>query len=65
MGRRKRPFVQGVTITGLADKGRGVGRDEAGRVYFIKETAPGDVVNVQVLRKKKWRKLKYAASVVS
>lgn len=53
MGRRKRPFVQGVTITGLADKGRGVGRDEAGRVYFIKETAPGDVVNVQVLRKKK------------
>ena len=36
-----------------ADKGRGVGRDEAGRVYFIKETAPGDVVNVQVLRKKK------------
>ncbi len=53
MGRRKRPLVQGVRITGLADKGRGVGRDEAGRVYFIKETAPGDVVNVQVLRKKK------------
>jgi len=46
-------MVNGVTITGLADKGRGVGRDEAGRVYFIKETAPGDVVNVQVLRKKK------------
>lgn len=46
-------MVQHVTITGLADKGRGVGRDETGRVYFIKETAPGDVVNVQVLRKKK------------
>ena len=35
-------------------RARGVGRDEAGRVYFIKETAPGDVVNVQVLRKKSY-----------
>lgn len=53
MGRRKQPRVDGVTITGLADKGRGVGRDAEGRVFFVPETAPGDVVNVQALRKKK------------
>lgn len=51
--RRKRPLIESVTITGIADKGRGVGRDEEGRVLFVEEVAPGDIVNVQTTRKKK------------
>lgn len=40
-------------ITGVADKGKGVGRDEAGRVVFVERVAPGDVVDVRVVKKKK------------
>ncbi len=55
MGRRKKrkPLISHVTITGIADKGRGVGRDEEGRVLFVDEVVPGDIVNVQTTRKKK------------
>ena len=54
MGRRrnKRFVVEKVEITGLADKGRGVGRDAEGRVIFVEKVAPGDVVDVFVFRKK-------------
>lgn len=52
MGRRKKT-LKNVTITGIADKGKGVGRTEDGRVVFVEEVAPGDVVDVLVLRKKK------------
>lgn len=45
--------MEEVHITGLAEKGRGVGRDAAGRVFFVKDTAPGDIVDVQVFRNKK------------
>ena len=54
MGRRRRKkiTIERVKITGIADKGRGVGRDEEGRVLFVEQVAPGDVVDVLVLRKK-------------
>jgi len=52
MGRRKKT-LKNVTITGIADKGKGVGRTEDGRVVFVEEVAPGDLVDVLVLRKKK------------
>ena len=52
MGRRKKKVISKVTITGIADKGRGVGRDAEGRVLFVEKVAPGDVVDVLVLRKK-------------
>jgi len=52
MGRRKKT-LRNVTITGIADKGKGVGKTEDGRVVFVEEVAPGDVVDVLVLRKKK------------
>ena len=53
MARRQRPLVRDIRITGMAEKGRGVGRDEAGKVYFIPGTAPGDVVDAQVIRSRK------------
>jgi 23S rRNA (uracil1939-C5)-methyltransferase len=45
-------IVEQILITGLADKGRGVGRTAEGQVVFIEGTAPGDVVDAQVRKKK-------------
>lgn len=55
MGRRKRKpkFVENVRLSGIADKGRAVGRDEKGQVYFVEGGVPGDLVTVQVMKKKK------------
>jgi 23S rRNA (uracil1939-C5)-methyltransferase len=49
---RKKKVYPDVTITGIADKGQAVGRDEEGVVYFVQGAVPGDVVDVLVLRKK-------------
>ncbi|MEL7020632.1 MAG: 23S rRNA (uracil(1939)-C(5))-methyltransferase RlmD, partial [Bacteroidota bacterium] len=55
MGRRKnrKKLFEKVEITGIADRGRSVGRNAEGEVIFVNEVAPGDVVDVLVLRKKK------------
>lgn len=54
MGRRRKPFlIEKVEMTGIADKGKSVGRDEEGRVVFVEDVVPGDVVDVLVTRKKK------------
>jgi len=53
MARRKHPLGEEILITGLAEKGRGVGRDAGGKVYFIRDVAPGDVVDAQVFRQRK------------
>lgn len=54
MGRRKKPKVYtDVRFTGIADKGRAVGRDAEGKVIFADGVAPGDVADVLVKRKKK------------
>lgn len=52
--RRKKPrqVLQNVTITGIAEKGRGVGRTVDGKVVFVESVAPGDVVDVVVTKKK-------------
>ena len=52
MARRKKQ-VENVHITGIADKGKAVGRDQEGIVYFVDGAVPGDIVDVLVLRKKK------------
>jgi 23S rRNA (uracil1939-C5)-methyltransferase len=49
---RKPLIVEKVFIKGLADKGRGVGRTDAGQVIFVDMTTPGDLVDVHVLKKK-------------
>ena len=51
--RRKKKVYPGITITGIADKGKSVGRDAEGKVFFVDGPVPGDVVDVLVLRKKK------------
>ncbi|TAK43323.1 MAG: 23S rRNA (uracil(1939)-C(5))-methyltransferase RlmD [Saprospiraceae bacterium] len=55
MGKRQRKpiIVQEIEITGMADKGRGVGRDAAGCVIFVEHVAPGDVVDAHIVKKKK------------
>ena len=55
MGRRRnrRKIVEGITLSGIADKGRAVGRDEKGQVYFLEGGVPGDKVDAVILRKKK------------
>ena len=50
---RKKKVLPRVEITGIADKGKSVGRDGEGQVVFVEGVAPGDVVDVLVLRKKK------------
>ncbi len=40
-------------ITGIADKGKAVGRTDDGEVVFVDDAVPGDVVDVLVLRKRK------------
>ncbi len=49
---RKRKILENIAITGIADKGKGVGRTADGQVIFVEEVAPGDVVDVMVMRKK-------------
>jgi len=52
MGRRKKLLTE-VLITGIADKGKSVGRTAEGQVVFVENVAPGDVVDILVLRKRK------------
>ncbi len=54
MGRKRKPrkTLENVTITGVADKGRSVGRDAEGKVVFVENTVPGDVVDVKLSRQK-------------
>ena len=54
MGRRKKPrIVEGIAISGIADKGMSVGRDEEGQVYFLQGGIPGDEITAVITRKKK------------
>lgn len=55
MGRRKKvkPFYENLEITGVAEKGKGLGRTEDGKVVFVKKVAIGDVVSAQVTKKRR------------
>ncbi len=53
MGRRRKKIVENIKISGIADKGKSVGRDANGKVYFVTGAIPGQIVDVLVLRKKK------------
>ncbi|MDH3648585.1 MAG: 23S rRNA (uracil(1939)-C(5))-methyltransferase RlmD [Saprospiraceae bacterium] len=49
----KQRIAEKVEVTGIADKGKAVGRDAAGEVVFMTDAIPGDIVDVQLLRRKK------------
>lgn len=51
--KKKKVIIPKLEITGIADRGKSVGRDSEGRVVFVNEVAPGDVVDVLILKKKK------------
>jgi len=55
MGRRnkKEVIVEGVTFSGIADRGKAVGRDTEGKVYFATGAVPGDVATILRLKKRK------------
>ena len=53
MRKRTKTVVQKVEITGIADKGRAVGRADSGQVIFVENVVPGDVVDVLVLKDRK------------
>ena len=54
MGRRRKPkFYESLEVVDIADKGKGVAKDPEGRVIFLEDVVPGDVVDVIVYKKKK------------
>jgi len=52
MGRRKKKILESVKITGIADRGKAVGRDADGHVVFMQGAVPGDEVKVLVTKKR-------------
>lgn len=50
--KKKRVVVEKVEITGIADKGKSIGRTADGMVVFVDGVAPGDIVDVEVHKKK-------------
>ncbi|SHF60500.1 23S rRNA m(5)U-1939 methyltransferase [Salegentibacter echinorum] len=54
MGRRnKKKIFEAVEITGAGGKGKGIGKSPDGRVIFIDNVVPGDVADIQTLKKRK------------
>jgi 23S rRNA (uracil1939-C5)-methyltransferase len=53
LAKRKNKIITDLLMTGIADKGKAVGRTEDGQVVFADGAVPGDIVDVMVLRKKK------------
>ena len=49
---KKRPVLEAIALTGIADKGKCIGRTAEGAVVFVEDAVPGDVVDVQVTKKK-------------
>lgn len=53
MGRRKPKTVENVTIIDVADRGKAIGKDEAGEVYIVDKSVPGDIVDIVFTKKRK------------
>lgn len=54
MGRKRKPkLAEKVLVTGIADRGKSVARDSDGKVIFLEEVVPGDIVDALLWKKKK------------
>ena len=53
MGRKKNIVLEHISITSTAAKGKALAKHEDGRVIFIKEGVPGDLVDLRVIKKRK------------
>ena len=54
MGRKKiKPFFEGLEVIDAGSKGKAVAKAPDGRIVFIPNAVPGDVVSVQTTRKRK------------
>lgn len=51
MSRRKKPLIKALEVTSIGAEGKAIARHE-GKVIFLQEAVPGDVVDVQITRKK-------------
>ena len=50
---RKPRFVTDLEIVDVAEKGKGVGKRPDGRVVFVKNVVPGDIVDVRIQKSQK------------
>ena len=50
---KPQPPIEKLTIDGIAQKGKGVGRTQDGQVVFVKGAIPGDIVSVAVQKKRR------------
>jgi 23S rRNA (uracil1939-C5)-methyltransferase len=50
--KKRAKVIEKVVITGIADKGKAVGRDAEGMIVFVESAAPGDVVDVKIHKEK-------------
>ena len=55
MSRKQRIFKveKELEIIDINSMGMGVAKDDSGAVYFIKDTIPGDIVKINIYKKKK------------
>ncbi len=53
MGRRKEKIIENLKIFEIGGKGKGVGQAPDGRLVFVPHTAPGDVADVRITKKRK------------
>ncbi len=62
----KKPFIiPELSITGIADKGKAVGRHEDGKVVFVENAVPGDVCEVRVFKSRKGFYEGHAESIIT
>ena len=52
MGRRDKELLEGVLVEGVAAEGKAISHIN-GKALFIQQAIPGDVVDVQVIKKNK------------
>lgn len=53
MSRKKKPQINNITIDAYAAEGKSIAHLEEGKVLFVENAIPGDVVNVRVTKNKK------------